>query len=131
MTLGIIKRAIEEAERSSYKLHLGAVIFKGKRILASGRNELRSSTVKHRKWKNSLHAEIAALTKLDWSTIKGASILVVKVSRTEGFLSNARPCDNCMATLKYVGIKTVYYTNEDGEIICEKLGDNNVSLCIL
>lgn len=119
MTVGILKKAIEECELSTYKLALGAVIFKGNRILSSGHNELRSSSIsnKYKKYKNSLHAEQAAVMNINWKKLKGASILVIKLSKVQKKLSNAKPCDMCLQLLKTIGIKKIYYSNQFGEIV--------------
>lgn len=124
MTSGILKLALEEAEASTYKVRIGAVIFKGSRILASGHNGIRSSRIHplHKHYKNALHAEQDAILKIkDWSTLKGCSILVIKVSKTKGNLSMARPCEMCQQLLNHVGIKTMYFSNNKGEIVSEKL----------
>lgn len=119
MTSGIIKRVLEECNMSSYRFRIGAVVFKGKRIISSGHNAIRSSTIspKYRFWPNSLHAEQAALLGINWSTLRGCSILVIKISKTQGLMSNAKPCRICMNLLDYVGIKNIYYSNEQGEIV--------------
>lgn len=119
LTAGIIKRALEECELSTYKVSIGAVIFKGKRILSSGHNELRSSPIhpKYKKYHNSLHAEQAAVMNLDWTKLKNASILVLKISKTLKILSNAKPCDMCYNLLKTIGIKEIFYSNQYGEIV--------------
>lgn len=120
MTSGILKRAIEEAEQSVYRHRLGCVIFKGSRIFSSGHNEIRSSRIdnRHKIFKNALHAEQAAILKVpDWSTLKGASILVVKISQSRGYLGMAKPCPMCQELLNHVGIKNIYYSNKQGEIV--------------
>lgn len=121
ITVGIIKRCIEEAKKSNYHTKIGCVIFKGCKIISSAHNNLRSCSgisKKHRKWETSLHAEQAAILNAgSWDKLKGCSILVMKVSKTKGYLSNAKPCKFCEETIRYVGIKNVYYTNEDGEIV--------------
>ncbi len=38
-------------------------------------------------------------------------------------LYNARPCINCLNMMKSVGINRVFYSNDDGNIICEKVKD--------
>ena len=124
MTSGILKLAIEEAETVSYRFRVGAVLFKGSRILASGHNGIRSSRIHplHKQYNNSLHAEQNAILNIkDWSTLKGCSILVVKISKTRGVFSMARPCEMCQDLLRHVGIKSMYYTNGNGEIIHERI----------
>ena len=119
ITSGIIKRCLEECERSTYRFRVGAVIFSSKRIISSGHNEIRSSNIpnKHKLYNNSVHAEQAALLGTDWNKLKGCSILVMKCSKTLKQLSNAKPCPMCMKVLEYVGIKDIYYSNEQGEIV--------------
>lgn len=36
----------------------------------------------------------------------------------------AKPCDMCQKLIKYVGIKNMFYTTNDGEIKLEKVRDN-------
>ena len=117
---GIIKRCLEECEKSQYRFHIGAVIFNSKRIISSGHNGIRSSANiknKYKKFENSLHAEQAALMNIDWNKVKGCSILVLKLSKTKKQLSNAKACNMCMTILHHVGIKDIYYSNEYGEIV--------------
>ena len=123
LTAGIIRRCLEECELSTYKFHIGAVIFKGKRILSSGHNGIRSSRIsnQHKLYANSLHAEQAALLELDWTKLNNCSILVLKCSKTEKSLSNAFPCEMCQKFLSYVGIRDIYYSSENGTIDYTKL----------
>ena len=123
---GIIKRCLEECEKSTYRFRIGAVIFKGSRIISSGHNDIRSTSQikdKYKKFENSLHAEQAALMNIDWSKVKGCSILVIKISSSKGILSMAKPCKICQKLLTHIGIHNVYYSNEKGEIIKSKLED--------
>ncbi len=38
-----------------------------------------------------------------------------------GELVNSKPCNTCIYYMQLYGIKTVYYSNEDGAIVKEKL----------
>ncbi len=40
-----------------------------------------------------------------------------------GHLVNSKPCNTCIYYMQLYGIKSVYYSNEDGEIVKEKLND--------
>ena len=115
----VINVALEECKEVKDNIfpRIGAVVFKGKKIYGSGHNEIRSSCYpdKHKKWYDSLHAEQAALYHLDWNTLKGCSMLVVRYGKA-GFFGMAKPCPMCEKLLKHVGFKDVYFTNEKGEI---------------
>lgn len=119
ITTGIIDACIDQCYKSTYRFRIGAVIFKGKRIISAGHNGIRSSHIpdKHKNYMNSLHAEQAALLNIDWTKAKGCSILVMKISKKQGTLSNALPCPMCMTILKHVGISKIYYSNSEGEIV--------------
>ena len=121
LNASIIKACLEECSKSTFKLKIGAVVFKGKRIYSSGHNSVRSSplSMKYRDWEESLHAEQSALLNLDWSKLKGCSILVLRLSK-KGKLGMCKPCPMCEKLLRYVGIKYAYYSNAEGEIVCEK-----------
>lgn len=114
---GILKECIRVANKSSYKLKVGAVVFKGKRILSFGCNDIRSSSIhnKYKEYHNSLHAEQAAVMNLDWNTLKGCSILVIRITPL-GKLANSKPCPMCAKLLKHIGIKHIYYSTSKGEI---------------
>lgn len=124
----IIKRAIQESQKSTFSPKIGAVVFKGKRIYGSGHNDVRSSSIsnKYKKWEESLHAEQSALLNLDWSKLKGTSILVYRANK-EGKLGMAKPCPMCRKLIEYVGIKNIYYTNEAGEIILERTNKQEIA----
>lgn len=120
LTSGIITRALEECEQSTYRFRIGAVVFNKKCILSSGHNGIRSSSIpeKYKVWPNSIHAEQDAIFNCkDWTKLKGCSILVLKLSKTTKQLSNAKPCKNCFKLLEYVGIKTVFYSDEFSNIV--------------
>lgn len=115
----IINCAIKEAKKSTFFPRIGAVVFKGKKIYGVGHNEIRSSSLsmKHRHRQESLHAEQAALLNLDWTKLKGCSILVIRVGKS-GKLGMCKPCPMCEKLIKYVGIKNIYYTTSEGCIDC-------------
>jgi len=124
MTVGILRKAIESAERSKmYPYRLGCVVFKGKRILSWGFNQIRTSNAipdRFKKFIEALHAEQHAIMRVpNKELLNGASLLVIRINRN-GKLTNARPCKNCMKTINYFKISNIYYSNENGEIVMEK-----------
>ena len=128
---GIIKKAIKEAEKSKmYPFKVGAVIFKGNRIISYGYNKKGHAGKIHPRYRNkydSIHAEQSAIFKVkNWKKLKNSSILVIRLCRN-GFLSMAMPCDMCMKLIEHVEIREIYYTNHNSEIIKKIIwGDLNV-----
>ena len=117
---GIIKRCLEECEASTYKFKMGAVIFNKKIIVSSGHNDIRSSSIpdKYKVWPNSIHAEQDAIFNCkDWSKLKGCSILVFRISKTTKQLLTAMPCPKCLTLLKFVDIKTIFYSDSVNGIV--------------
>lgn len=74
-----------------------------------------------------VHAEVGIVQKLRWKF--GDSIDWSKVhiylyrEYKDGSLAPSRPCPSCMALLKELGIKKIYYTTEDG-YVTEKIISN-------
>ena len=131
ISAGIMKRCLEEAEKSEYfPYKVGAVIFSKSRILGSGHNDVRTCRAiptKHKLFNEALHAEQAALAfgrqncSNDLKILKGSSILVIRQNSTTGSISMGKPCDMCHRMLKKFGIKWMYYSDRKGQIIKEKV----------
>ncbi len=106
--------ALKTALKSSFEQHrIGAVIVKGSRILSTGYNQRRPSNI----LKNpTLHAEAAAILKLlkagRQHDLVGSTIYVSRIT-PGGRVALAKPCYNCMALIKSVGINRIYYTTND------------------
>lgn len=120
MKQGIVYRAYQLALTSeSYPFKTAAVVFKGKRILSIGINEVRyngSIPVRFKRFLESQHAEAAALAKCKHDELKGCSILICRVNAGSKKMSSAKPCGRCQAMLYDYGIKNVYCTNDNGKI---------------
>lgn len=120
MHLGIMNKAVDEAESSEYEPYkMGAVIFKGSRILSSGHNEIRGNGKIHPKYKNfdnTLHAEQSAILDLkDWDNARGANILIIRLNKS-GLFSLAYPCPMCQSFIRFLGMSKVFYTGRGGEL---------------
>ena len=119
MNVRALSLALKEAEKSKERHKIGAVIFKGSKIISSGHNSLRGCSKipeKYKRFPHSLHAEQCAILNTTPEKCKRASIIVVRINR-KGNLLLAKPCKYCMASLDYVGIKHIYYSNNKGEIV--------------
>ena len=53
---------------------------------------------------------------------KKNDLIVVRVNG-EGKFCNSRPCYNCLAMMKAVNIRKVFYTDDSGEVIGENVKD--------
>jgi tRNA(Arg) A34 adenosine deaminase TadA len=61
---------------------------------------------------SSAHAEVRLSRKLD----KGAVVFVARI-RSNGMFGMAKPCYMCECILKSKGVRTVYYTDSDNNIL--------------
>jgi hypothetical protein len=52
----------------------------------------------------------------------GLTIVVIRLAGS-GKLANSKPCNACIDFMKVLGIKTVIYSNDEGQLIKEKLTD--------
>lgn len=118
ISIGVFSKAILEASKSKCHHRIGAVIFKGKRIISTGRNySLKSAHNLHpsfQKYPGSVHAEMDAILKAK-RPLKGMSIFVVRLSVNNN-VRLARPCIWCEEYLRRVGIKKAYFTSNNEKI---------------
>lgn len=107
------------------KYHIGCVAVYHGKIISSGYNNKKTHPIqkkynKYRKVKYNnhivpqLHAEIMCLLSIKNLNIKWDKVsLYIYRSCTNG-LGMARPCPACMAAIKELGIKNIYYTTDNG-----------------
>lgn len=67
-----------------------------------------------------MHAETHAMIEAGTDFINGYSLFVTRI-RKDGRQTMAKPCKHCIALMKHVGLKNVYYTNWEGEVECINL----------
>lgn len=100
-----ITQAIKLAALSTHpKYFHSALVIKGGAILAYGYNH------------DGRHAEVVALSKLWPNKRKGVTVLSLRLS-VEGGLAMAKPCAKCAAFLAENGVRRVYYSTREGEIV--------------
>lgn len=134
----IIPRLIEEASKSQIKCQLAAALIKGQKFISkpcanTQRNVCRGFAC------GSLHAEAHAILDyfgkdLMYSQKNGGSfyiskekkikcdLIVIRINRDEK-MCTSRPCYNCLSMMKAVGIRRVYYTDNNENVICENVKD--------
>ena len=101
--------ARREAEKSDHpKYKLGCVLVKGKKVLATGRNDNKT----HPKWGRNpwgyLHAETNALYKAE---INGVDVTGCDVYIYRKGYRLAKPCKSCYNALREAGVKNIFYTD--------------------
>jgi deoxycytidylate deaminase len=111
----MIRIASKQAKKSTFERYkLGAVIVKKGRVMSVGYNEIRYNSELR---KSNIHAEEAAIMKLlrtkRLEDLAGSTIYVSRI-RANGSTGLAKPCGNCDALIKSVGIRAVVYTTSEG-----------------
>lgn len=115
------------------KTRVGAVVVDGNRIISTGHNSNKTSTIQYRynfyrfgqsyNYLAKLHAEIAALSPLlnrkdiNWNHVS----LYVYRELKNGTISCARPCKACLKLIKDLGIRYIYYSDWDGSFVKEEV----------
>lgn len=125
----IFDKLIEQAQHSNMLHTHSAVVFKNGKPILYGHNETRGFTNIHaemnviRKYCNQLgiysYYNIKKLRRI----LRKIEILVVRIAATHPtqYLRMSKPCYHCIQQLRYLGIKKIYYSNEMGDIIYEKM----------
>lgn len=111
------KLAQRESYKSTSRFRLGAVVVdKRKNVLGVGFNQMERTHPKAR-FSNEkypfLHAELSALLGLKHEETQGGSVYVFR-QKKDGTMGNAKPCPGCMQALKDMGIRRVYFSDENG-----------------
>lgn len=127
--------ARKEAEKSSFpRFKVGTVVVYQGNIIAAGHNTEKSDTLQkqynryrhfnnwesHKPVIHSAHAELKALKsisypvaqQLDWKKVR---IYNWRISPGHQSLRGlSRPCAGCLAYIKSLGIRQIYYSTDDG-----------------
>lgn len=119
----MIENAIAAALRSEWPTYkVGAACFdKRKRLLSVGWNKQKTHTQQHhfackvgQPLRAFLHAEIDALIKCHH---QAHYLVVVRLTKTG--LAIAKPCPICERAIIDSGVKVLYYTDRNGELVHE------------
>lgn len=74
-----------------------------------------------------MHAEVHCINQMSKrlvrqkKSLKKYSVLVIRIKRDTGELVYSKPCHDCIHAMRKYGIKTVYYSGHDGEIVMERV----------
>ena len=109
------------------RAHIGAAVSYKGTVLAKGWNTDKTHTQQSKynvyRYKDcgnnylpeKSHAELMAINKIKYLDIDFSKVkLFVYREFRDGRLANCRPCPSCMAAIKALGIKNIYYTTSDG-----------------
>lgn len=130
------EKARQVAAVSDYpKIHVGCVAVYQGQVIALGCNS--NKTHPTQKFYNrfreesdvllpKLHAEINCINQLKWMNVNFSKVklYIYRIGNDRDFRM-ARPCPSCMAAIKDLGIRDIYYTTNDGYSY-EHLEKNNV-----
>tara|TARA_B100001059_G_C17687217_1_gene502973 strand:- start:515 stop:883 length:369 start_codon:yes stop_codon:yes gene_type:complete len=116
---GALELALSQAKKSPMNHKHGAVMWKGKKILAAGYNYHISAPGDFSR-KFSIHSERDCLNGLGLNQIRGSSMLAIRITST-GSLSHGAPCKGCRKLLKRKGIKKVFWFDKDKNLNCTRL----------
>lgn len=107
-----------------YKTHIGCVAVYQGQIIGIGCNCNKTHPIQHyynryrRQADNmlpKLHAEISCLNQIKSLTINFSKVkLYIYRIRKDQPYGIARPCPSCMAAIRDLGIRDLYYTTNDG-----------------
>lgn len=121
------KAAKSMSELSDFKQqHIGAVAVYGHKIISSGYNSCKTNPAQKRlnihrfsaDTPATLHAELSCLLPLinrkdiDFSNVS----LYIYREHKNGNLAIAKPCASCMALLRSLGVRHIYYTGNNSYI---------------
>ena len=118
-------KARQIANISDYnRIHVGCVAVYHGQIIGIGCNTNKTHPTqkfynRYRKPSNTmlpkLHAEISCLNQIKHLNINFAKIklYIYRIRKDQPF-GLARPCPSCMAAIKDLGIRDIYYTTNDG-----------------
>lgn len=108
------------ASYSSLNHKHSACLIKNGKIYTFGYNRyIKTDIVNDEYIKYTIHAEIDALCKVYNKLSKGMDILIIRLGNTK--LKNSRPCNSCIDKLIQRGIRRVYYSDKNGDIVYELL----------
>ena len=71
-----------------------------------------------------LHAEVAALVK---AHKKVDTLIIARIRQSDNSIAIARPCRVCSEAIRKAGVRRVFFTNDEGELVLLDLKENGYS----
>lgn len=109
------------SESAIYYKHAAALIV-GNNIYSIGVNKFigEMKDKNNKSHYKTMHAEINVFENFSKKNVRGMDILVIRVNKNSA-LKNSRPCNQCIDKLQKIGIRKVFYSDDDGYIVSEHL----------
>ena len=124
--MNYFKKASKIAEASDFdKINIGCIAVYQGTIIGVGFNTNKTHPIqkKYNRYRNGedfipkLHAEINCLNSIRHLDINFTKVkLYIYRKRKTAKYGMCRPCPSCMAAIKDLGIKNIYYTTNDGYV---------------
>lgn len=101
-------------QRNSFRV--GAVLLDRNKIITAKANSYKTHPIlsKYSKWPFQ-HAESACIISHGLDNCHGLDLLVTRINK-KGNFTMAKPCPSCMALIRDVSLRNVYYTNWKGDL---------------
>lgn len=100
------------ASNATSKYKVGCLIYSGKTIvgtgLSSNKTHPRQKQLSRHPERCYLHAELAALLRIDINNYHNTKLYVIRVLKN-GEMADSHPCDSCLAAIIESRIKQVFY----------------------
>lgn len=110
------------------RVKIGTVVVYKNEIISEGYNTYKTHPIqmKYDKYRtlytfngvspqHCIHSEINALKRIKTLDIKWNKVKVyIYREDMNGHIANCRPCNSCMAFIKELGIRNIYYTTDNG-----------------
>lgn len=102
--------------KGNHRVRIGAVIASGKRVVGIGFNKVNKThpLITKRNPLKGIHAEVDAIIGVDRHLLHGTCVYVYRELRN-GKIGFCKPCIDCQAILKEVGVKKAIYTDPSNE----------------
>ena len=125
MNQQLIKRTVELAHamtptvRELRTTHISFLIKSGKIVhIGWNRDKTHPQNLNfpYKTGTHGIHSELNVCLKSGKDDLSGHEIIIIRVDRNNK-LAMSKPCVGCASVLKQFGIKDVWYSNKDGEIV--------------
>lgn len=106
-----LRIAFDAAKTSThYKYRLGAALFRGSRLIATGTNKIKTHPKSPNPYRM-VHAEVDALLRADPDLISGSAMFVVRLLKNTNF-APSKPCECCWQMAVGLGVRRITFYDE-------------------